>query len=92
MPKPTAAATFTEIELDVMDELYFIKPYSQLAQEVDLGAEELNQALWSLIQKGFVRTASLQDGQPHQLPTNEAELMACNLLATKEGLLALHSA
>jgi len=85
--------TMSDIELEILDELYFIKPCTDLLADKikdGLTQQEVINGLWQLINKGFVRSASLQDGQPHQLPTNEQELLASHLLATKEGLLAIH--
>ena len=82
---------FTDAELDLMDELYFIQHWDQLLEALDWSPLHLRSTLWSLIQKGYVRTASLQDGQEAPAATSPDVLKHCHFLATKEGLLALHT-
>lgn len=91
MPLPTNSPDIEGLEFDVIDQLYFIKPYQELLSDLaDEDEAEVRAAVWSLIKKGYVRSAAIQDGESHHLPTTDQELAQTHLLATKEGLLKVH--
>lgn len=87
----SATIDFTSTELDLMDELYFIKHWDELLEATEWAPATLRDTLWGLMQRGMVRTASQQDGVAPHLPQSPQELKDCYFLATKEGLLALHT-
>ena len=45
----------TDQEFDVLDELYFVQPFSFLIEELEMEEEELKQVLFSLLQKGYIK-------------------------------------
>lgn len=79
----------TEQEFDVLDELYFLQPFSYLKEVLDMSEDALGRILEGLVEKGWVRVYENAD--------DEADLSAIDLsrsaekflyLASKEGLLA----
>ncbi|NEM97403.1 hypothetical protein [Pontibacter burrus] len=45
----------TDIEFDILDELYFVASYPDLRSTLSLSDEELCQGLQSLLAKGYIR-------------------------------------
>ncbi len=45
----------TEIEYDIIDELYFVTSFKDIAKALNLGDEELCGHLADLVQKGYVK-------------------------------------
>ena len=79
----------TEQEFNVMDELYFVTPYSQLKNLVQLSDALLKSTLVVLIQKGFVVQLVFNENEYAKNLSgmlNDIENHA--YLCTKEGLLA----
>ncbi|QHL86648.1 hypothetical protein GU926_04010 [Nibribacter ruber] len=84
----------TDSEFDLLDELYFVTPYNELRQQINLPEQEFEQTLLQLIGNGYVKV--LFPDQDTEVPF-EAEHFAAYreqyyLLATKAGLLAHNTA
>ena len=84
--------TMTDNEFDVMDELYFVTAFANLATQVKLTEQELKQTLQNLLAKGWIkcyRSAS------EELVAGELDFAnqykQYYFLATKAGLLAHNS-
>ncbi len=45
----------TELEFDVLDELYFVVSFRHLQDELDLSENTLKEVLCSLLEKGWVK-------------------------------------
>ena len=81
----------TDLEYDVLDELYFVIPFSQLQDTLELEKDELKKVLQALLRQGWIKCFS---DQTHELSADETDFAAhfkdyC-YLATKAGLLAHH--
>ncbi len=79
----------TDLEFDVLDELYFVIPYKDLLSETELEENELCDCLKSLIEKGWVKCFQDMDteiSKPELDFKNKFREYA--YLATKKGLLA----
>ncbi len=81
--------TMTDIEFDVLDELYFIQSYDYLAKTLDLDTAKLKSTIKKLLEKGWVKCYSspveeivFESGQFEQGFWNYY------YLASREGLLA----
>jgi hypothetical protein len=82
----------TDLEFDMMDELYFISSFQELKDKLSLEETELVNVLHKLIQKGWVKCLEKEtDDEPEVLPNFKAEYQNYNYLATKAGLLAHNS-
>lgn len=79
----------TDIEFDVLDELYFVQPFDYLVDELDVDEPELKETLSVLIDKGWVKCfISMQEEElPHQVKLEE-KYKEYFYLATKAGLMA----
>jgi hypothetical protein len=82
----------TDIEFDVLDELYFVTSFELLAKQVGLPEQILKDTLYTMLQKGWIKcfkTAS------EELPVSELQFDSAYrhyyFLATKAGLLAHNS-
>lgn len=82
----------TDLEYDVIDELYFVTAYPELAQKFSIGQEQLQAILKNLVLKGWVKCLKTVS---EELIFNEKEFDKRFLdyfyLATKAGLLAHNS-
>lgn len=85
----------SDLEFDVLDELYFVTSWAALAAAVGRSTTdtELRAAVEGLVQRGFVRTYFPDaDSELHYQPLLFAEHFPQMLyLATKAGLLAHHT-
>jgi hypothetical protein len=82
----------TDLEFDMMDELYFISSFHELKEKLSLEEPELVNALHKLIQKGWVKCLEKETDDELEVPSNfKAEYQNYNYLATKAGLLAHNS-
>ena len=74
----------------MLDELYFVIPFSQLQSTLELKEDELRNVLQTLFRKGWVQC---MDGE-NRLTTDEVDLAhrykEYLYLATKEGLMSHH--
>lgn len=81
----------TDLEYDVLDELYFVIPFSQLQDTLELEEKELKSVLQTLFRKEWIKCFS---SQTHELSADETDLTThyrkYYYLATKAGLLAHH--
>ena len=79
----------TEEEYIVLDELYFVIPYEELQESVDLNPRQIKSALTSLWEKGWIRC---YDGLDNELDKVTSDLRnqfdKYHYLASKEGLMA----
>ena len=82
----------TDLEFDIMDELYFIISFEELMKNLSMEESELLNALHALIQKGWVKCLEKEsDEEPETMDNFKAEFKKYNYLATKAGLLAHNS-
>ncbi|UZR93421.1 transporter [Chondrinema litorale] len=82
----------SDIEFDVLDELYFVTWFSDLMETTELGEQELKNCLITLIKKGWVKCYKNIDEE--ELKDNlDFDNKFCDYayLATKAGLLAHNS-
>lgn len=79
----------TDLEFDVLDELYFVIGFEALLEVTELEEHELYTCLKTLISKGWVKCFK---GTDEELPLSEVDLNRnyknYSYLATKKGLLA----
>lgn len=82
----------TELEYNVLDELYFLQSYSYIANTLDLTDEDLKRTLLRLLKKGWIRCyTSPTDELGSDKLYIESEYRNYHYLATKAGLLAHNS-
>lgn len=82
----------TDIEFDVLDELYFVTSFTALTQQVDLGEQHLKQTLHGMLQQGWIKCfKSASEELPASELIFEEEYQQYYYLATKAGLLAHNS-
>lgn len=82
----------TDLEFDVLDELYFVQSFADLQKQTGLEAASLKEILEKMYNKGWVRcmlepTGGEQTGR-QKFPDNYSSIY---FLASKEGLLAHNS-
>ena len=79
----------TDLEFDVLDELYFVIAFEALLEATELEEHELYTCLIELVSKGWVKCFKDMD---EELPHSEVDLSRnyknYSYLATKKGLLA----
>lgn len=83
----------TAIQDDILDELYFVTSFSDLAKNLNLPAETLGLELQKLLALEFVK-CFYPDPDSEILPNPETFMKDCQhyfFLATKKGLLAHNS-
>ncbi|HSI90293.1 MAG TPA: hypothetical protein VK927_04210 [Adhaeribacter sp.] len=83
----------TETEFDIVDELYFVTSFPELAANLNASEKELCQALQVLLQKGYIKSFfpdpdTEVDFSPDTFQDNCHNYF---YLATKAGLLAHNS-
>ena len=82
----------TNLEYDILDELYFVISYEELQQQIGLNEQELKAGIYQLFRKGWVRVfASPDDTLDYEELTDEL-LANSYLLASKAGLKEHNSA
>ncbi|WP_026462793.1 hypothetical protein [Adhaeribacter aquaticus] len=83
----------TDIEFDIIDELYFVTPFKDILANLDLPQEELGAQLFLLMKKGFVKAFYPDPDTEVELNEErfEKKCVNCFYLATKAGLLAHNS-
>ena len=78
-----------DLEFDVLDELYFVISYPDLAEACGLSDEELIATLQDLYQKGWIKVLNSVDEEVKSSEMDlTADFAAYYYLATKNGLLA----
>ena len=79
----------TDAEFDILDELYFVTPFTELSKKTGLPAPVLTENLRRLMDVGYVR--SFWPDPDTELAYEESSFGAlvgdCHFLASKEGLL-----
>ena len=87
----TTDNVMTDLEYDVLDELYFVISFSQLQDSLELEKYELKNVLQALLRKDWIKCFS---SQTHELNSDETDFSTHYAdylyLATKAGLLAHH--
>ena len=81
----------SDLEFDILDEMYFMISYAQLAESLSLPASQLNKGLCSLLENDFAGQYHFDDKVGDFVRLQNADqnrLEAYHYLATKEGLLA----
>jgi len=76
-------------EFDVLDELYFVKNFTELAESLDMDNETVKKVLQQLVKKHWVKILDTNDNEVQLQKTNfEEEINKYHFIATKAGLLA----
>ncbi|MCG8474806.1 MAG: hypothetical protein MI784_04925 [Cytophagales bacterium] len=75
----------TDLEFDILDELYFVESYSFLKEKLSMEDEPLCRALIELVDKGWVK--AMVSPEKETVCTEESEFSQCWFLATKDGLM-----
>lgn len=79
-------------EFDVLDELYFVQPFSYLIEELQMEEEDLKQVLQKLLQKGYIKCFFNMNDEVFEDQLNfDADFKSYHYLASKQGLLAHNS-
>lgn len=83
----------TEIEFDILDELYFVASYKDLRITLSLSDEELCQGLQSLLKRGYIRIMYPDQDTEHAYEPNTFSKHCQDYfyLATKAGLVVHNS-
>lgn len=82
----------TDLEFEVMDELYFVISFNELMEKSGLDRHQLKQILGRLVEKSYVKCLkNVSDELPHAELDFEQNYMIYHYLASKEGLLAHNS-
>jgi hypothetical protein len=82
----------TDLEFDVLDELYFLISYKNLIAKLMISESDLDKALTDLISKNWVKYYSQTDGiENPEIEINEKTLKDLLFLASKKGLMAHNS-
>ncbi len=83
----------TEVEFDILDELYFVASYPDLRSTLSLSDEELCQGLQSLLQQGYVRIMYPNQDTEYEFRPEEfgQHCQDYFYLATKAGLVVHNS-
>ncbi|BDC99640.1 hypothetical protein [Persicobacter psychrovividus] len=80
----------SDIENEILEELFFVISYNELLEEVGCAERDLEQGLLSLIQREWVKAFSEIDGEPLEIAYIEDHMKTLYFLASKQGMLALH--
>ncbi|WP_242928387.1 hypothetical protein [Pontibacter vulgaris] len=83
----------TEIEFDILDELYFVASYADLRGALSLSDEELCAGLQALLAKGYIKILYPDQDTEHEYD-EVAFMKHCQqyfYLATKAGLVVHNS-
>ena len=77
----------TDIEYDIINEIYFITQYSLLKEESSYSDEELRDSLIGLAKKGWIRVyASVDEESEIDIADLESNYQSYFYLAAKKGL------
>ncbi|MGV3585539.1 MAG: hypothetical protein ACO1OF_00950 [Adhaeribacter sp.] len=82
-----------EIEYDIIDELYFVTAYKDIAATLNLSDEDLGRHLAALAQKGYIKTLYPDPDTEVAFDENlfQANYRQYFYLATKAGLITHNS-
>ena len=79
----------TDLEFDILDELYFVTSFAELLPKFDISQENLKLNLLQMIEKGWVNYYVELDGAANQmLPSIDQQICMLFFLASKQGLFA----
>ena len=79
----------TDAEFDVLDELYFVQPFSHLLEELEFDAQELKPILQGLLNKGYIKCFFNMNEEVFEDQLDfQNQYQDYFYLATKKGLLA----
>ena len=79
----------TDLEFDILDELYFVTSYSDLKEQTGFSDADLRKGLQKLWEKGWLRGYASISKEAHlQAIDWEKEFVNYYYLASKEGLMA----
>lgn len=79
----------TDIEFDLLDQLYFVQTFAELSGELQLSEHELRDLLISMVEKEWVKVMDKQtDEEIVDMDIWTKNSSAFFYLATKKGLLA----
>ncbi|MES2732220.1 MAG: transporter [Bacteroidota bacterium] len=82
----------SDLEFDILDELYFVIPFEQLLKALPMDEKALKEALHSLIEKGWVKCFLADSTELSKEELNlENDYRHYQYLATKAGLFAHNS-
>lgn len=82
----------TDLEFDVLDELYFVQSFADLQKETALEANTLKKVLEEMYHKGWVRCMKGPEGDDqYSVQDFPEDFSTIYFLASKEGLLAHNS-
>ncbi|MBO3698516.1 hypothetical protein J4E76_08655 [Fabibacter sp. E12] len=79
----------TDEEFDVMDELYFVQPFSHLIEELEMNATDLKSVLKGLLDRDWIKCFYNMNEEVFEDKLDfDNEFQDYYYLATKTGLLA----
>jgi hypothetical protein len=79
----------TDLEYEILDELYFVISFEDLKQRLPVKDEELKYVLSSLLQRNYIKCfSSISDEIPPEHLDFENNYRIYHYLASKEGLFA----
>jgi len=82
---------FSELEFEIMDELYFLSSFRQLMTNTGADSNELKVAILHLLQQNYIQqyvfNESLQDFDKLEF-YDKSKLESASYVATRKGLLA----
>ncbi|UZD24596.1 hypothetical protein PBT90_14530 [Algoriphagus halophytocola] len=78
----------SEAEFDLMDELYFVQPFSYLKESLDWEDSLILSTLKSLYTQGYIKCLDDPDSERFGAVDMESEGKDLFFLATKKGLMA----
>ncbi|MCR9252550.1 MAG: transporter [bacterium] len=82
----------SDLEYDVLDELYFVVSFDDLMEKTDLEDHELKKVLNKLLQKSWIKClSSATDDVPEDDLNFDRDARRYFYLATKAGLMAHNS-
>ncbi len=81
----------TDEEFNVLDELYFVIPFSELRNLTEYEDEILIKTLMSLKEKGWIKFLKDVDMEWDEINLTNDQIQQTLFLATKSGLLAHNS-
>jgi len=82
----------TDLEFDVMDELYFVISFIDLSRQTGVEEVQLKKVLEMLLSKNYVKCfENVSDELPHEQVDFEQNYRNYHYLASKEGLFAHNS-
>ncbi len=84
-------STFSELEFEIMDELYFLSSFRQIMTNTGADGNELKKAILHLLQQDFIQqhiyNESLHDFEKMDY-YDEAKIESASYVATRKGLMA----